>query len=933
MVPLRFVLPAIFIPVLIDAAEPAHWTSSRVRGAPEPPKPFVAEQVFAGIELSNVLDMVAVPGLDQWVFVQNEGRILVVANDLRTTQTEVALDMKASHPACDHVYAVAFHPKFATNRQVFITYTNGDKLEDGSRLARFKVVQDRPLRIDPASEEILLTWLSGGHNGAAIQFGPDGCLYLSTGDAEVPNPPDPRATGQNLDDLLSCILRVDVDRHDEGRKYAIPPDNPFIATPGARPEIWAYGFRNPWKMSFDMRSGRLWCGDVGWQQWENVFLVTRGGNYGWSATEGNNVILPERRGRTPISPPIVTHGREEAASVTGGYVYHGTRLPELQGAYIYGDYETGNIWALWHDGRHITRHEQIATAPLKIVTFGQGEDHELYFVHYGRPASVYRLARNPRAGEPSHFPRRLSETGLFSDVARQAPAPGVHRYGVRAAMWADGARGERFIALPSGAVQTKLTLNREGRPTSARFIWPADAVLAKTLSVELERGNPASVQRIETQMLHFDGDTWAAYSYRWNEDGTDADLVGVNGDERPLELTGGGFPGGRHRYNWRFHSRAECLRCHNMWNGFAISPQAQQLNETDARVLMSLGLLDQDHPRSSEARLVDPYDEQQSSDTRARSWLHANCAHCHRIHGGGSVPLTVNIEVPAGEMHALDERPMRGDFGMRDARVIMPGNPWRSVLLHRIATSGPEHMPVVGARDVDEAGLALLARWVESLNPDAIQPPRVTAERAIAEPEAALAMVVAKPDGMERALKLAGASSNAHVRNLFDRFLPDGHRAELLGPGATAEKILVRRGDVGRGAGLFSLTGKAVTCLSCHFLNGSGRDFGPDLSAVGARLTRTQILESILAPSKVIAPGYQAVSLTLQDGDPLFGFILNRGEGRLTLKIATGQALPLSERTISTEQALPTSLMPEGLLQGFTAQEAADLVEYLSSLK
>lgn len=922
-----------FVCVTSHAAEPAHWTTGRVRGTPEPPKPFVAGRVFAGIDLSNVLDMVAVPGLDQWAFVQNEGRILVVANDLRATQTTVALDVKAAHPACDHVYAVAFHPRFATNRQVFITYTNGDKLEDGSRLARFKVVQDRPLRIDPSTEEILLTWPSGGHNGAAIQFGPDGCLYLSTGDAEVPNPPDPRATGQDLDDLLSCILRVNVDHQGEGGKYSVPADNPFIATPGARPEIWAYGFRNPWKMSFDMRSGRLWCGDVGWQQWENVFLVTRGGNYGWSATEGNNVILPERRGPTPISPPVVTHGREEAASVTGGYVYHGTRLPELQGAYVYGDYETGNIWALWHDGRQITRHEQIATTPLKIVTFGQGEDGELYFVHYGRPALVHRLERNPRAGEPSRFPRRLSETGLFRDVARQVPAEGVHRYGVRAAMWADGAQGERFLALPSGAVQTKVVFDTEGRPTSARFTWPADAVLAKTLSVELEHGNPASAKRVETQMLHFDGDTWAAYSYRWNEDGTDADLVGVNGDERQLVLTGGEFPGGRRRYQWRFHSRAECLRCHNLWNGFAISPQAQQLNETDARVLMSLGLLDPDHSRSSDARLVDPHDERQSLEARARSWLHANCAHCHRTHGGGSVPLTVNVEVPVAEMHALDERPMRGDFGMQDARVIMPGNPWRSVLLHRIATSGPEHMPVVGTRDVDQAGLALLARWVESLKPDAITPPVATLERAAAEPAAALAMVVEKPTEMSRVLRLAATSTNAHVRNLFDRFLPDEQRVELLGPGATAESILARRGDAGRGAVLFSLSGKASTCLSCHFLKGSGRDFGPDLSGVGARLAKAQILGSILTPSKVITPGYQAVGLTLQDGDPLFGFILKRGEGRLTLKIATGQALPLTEGAIKTEQVLPTSLMPEGLLQGFTAQEAADLVEYLSTLK
>ena len=170
------------LPVLAHAAT---WTTSQVQGSPEPPHAFVAEQVFASIPLNNVIDMVPVPGLGQWLIAENGGKIWCVANE---ANADIAIDMKALHPDCDHVYGLAFHPQFSANKQVFITYTHGDKKADGSRLSRFKVVQEKPLIIDPGSEEILLTWLSGGHNGAAIAFGPDAMLYLSTGDAEVPNP-------------------------------------------------------------------------------------------------------------------------------------------------------------------------------------------------------------------------------------------------------------------------------------------------------------------------------------------------------------------------------------------------------------------------------------------------------------------------------------------------------------------------------------------------------------------------------------------------------------------------------------------------------------------------------------------------------------------------------------------------------------------------
>src|SRR5262249_51563088 len=153
-------------------------------------------------------------------------------------------------------------------------------------------------------------------------------------------------TGQNLGDLLGSILRVNVDKTEAGRNYAVPPDNPFVKTPGARAEVWAYGLRQPWKYSFDSATGDLCAGEVGQDLWEMVYKIEKGGNYGWSVMEGTHPFRPNRkRGPTPILPPVVEHDHNDFRCLTGGYVYHGKRLPELTGAYVYGDFDTGKIWA------------------------------------------------------------------------------------------------------------------------------------------------------------------------------------------------------------------------------------------------------------------------------------------------------------------------------------------------------------------------------------------------------------------------------------------------------------------------------------------------------------------------------------------------------------------------------------------------------------
>src|SRR6185369_5692135 len=205
---------------------------------------------------------------------------------------------------------------------------------------------------DPATEEVVFQWPNGGHNAGWIVFGPDGYLYLATGDGS--GIADELQTGQKIDDFLACLIRIDVDHADAGKKYRVPADNPFVSVKDARPEVWAYGLRQVWKFSFDRKTGDLWAGEVGQDLWESVHLIRKGGNYGWSVSEGSHPFRPDRPlGPTPILKPIFEHPHSDYRSITGGFVYRGSKLKELVGAYVYGDYDTGKIAALKYEGGRV----------------------------------------------------------------------------------------------------------------------------------------------------------------------------------------------------------------------------------------------------------------------------------------------------------------------------------------------------------------------------------------------------------------------------------------------------------------------------------------------------------------------------------------------------------------------------------------------------
>jgi uncharacterized repeat protein (TIGR03806 family) len=939
------------------------WTGSRIVGTPDPPLPYTVEAVWPELQFENPVDWAVEPGTGRIFILQLNGKLFCFSPAEEHPRLELVYDVAAHVAEHNNSYGIAFHPDYERNREVFLSYVLPPQRPEGSRVSRFRMrLGERP-RLDPDSEEIILTWPSGGHNGACLKFGPDGDLYVSTGDGSGPFPPDQDDVGQDLADVRSAILRIDVDHHDGQHRYRVPADNPFVDVPGARGEIWAYGFRNPWKMNFDPATGDLWCGDVGWELWELVFGVERGGNYGWSIMEGPQPVRSDlTRGPTPIQPPITVHPHTESRSVTGGYVYRGTRLDELRGAYIYGDYVTGKIWGLRTEGSQLVQDEELADTALAVITFGEDAAGELYVVDYA--GGIYRLVPNPARSQPQEFPHMLSETGLFSSVAEHRPAPGVIPYVLQTQQWADGATAEQYLALP-GTSSIELQRNRE------QWKFPVGTVFAKTISLDVD--GSGSARRLETQVLHYDGEAWRPYTYVWNDAQTDAELAPAEGFERTFSIADPGSPAGTRQLTWRFHSRAECSTCHVPRAGDAIGFTVANLNRDQTLWGVHANQLDLfaaaavfDRPVERGLRslvMADVADETAPVETRARSYLAINCAHCHRRGGGGTAHIEFPFEHTDEQTLAIDEPPTQGTFGLPQARLIAPGDLYRSVLYYRLATVGRGHMPKLGARNVDDRGVALIADWIDGLpapaDPlpaglaDAQQHEAKLAQALSASSEGATEEVVEKllsstggamrlsaavaagelPGRIdEAAIEQGAAYADPVIRGLFERFLPEERRSQALGAVVDRAELLSLEGDVERGRDLF-FNAEGVQCRNCHQVEGRGRIVGPDLSHVAKENAKPQILEAILDPSAKIDAKYVNYILVTTDGRVLTGVLLERTDDVVKLRDAQGNEHPVPREEIEELASQPKSLMPELLLQEMTAAEVADLLAFLSSLK
>lgn len=327
-------------------------------------------------------------GSDVYV-VERTGRIKVYTDSPDTESAEVFLDISnlVNHRGQEQgLLGLAFHPDYIRNGYFYVNYTS----RDNTVIARYTRQKGNDRAADPNSGLILLSFQQpyANHNGGHLAFGPDGYLYIATGDGGSGG--DPQNNAQNPTNLLGKILRIDVDHTSDETAYGIPVDNPFVGnSQGYRPEIYAYGLRNPWRFSFD-NQGRLWAADVGQDKIEEIDLIVKGGNYGWRLKEGTrDYKMADGIDLSSLIPPVWEYDHSQGQSVTGGYVYEGNQIPALQGAYIYGDFISGRIWALWIDDKQTVHNELILETDLKIASFGINANKELLIADLR--GKIYRL--------------------------------------------------------------------------------------------------------------------------------------------------------------------------------------------------------------------------------------------------------------------------------------------------------------------------------------------------------------------------------------------------------------------------------------------------------------------------------------------------------------------------------------------------------------
>jgi putative heme-binding domain-containing protein len=728
--------------------------------------------------------------------------------------------------------------------------------------------------------------------------------------------------------------------------------------------------------------------------------------------------------------PIFEHHHTEARSLTGGVIYRGKQLPELRGAYIYGDHSTGKIWGALHDGNDVVWHKELADTPLSITGFAIDKHGELLVLdHQGNgQGNFYRLEPTQEdVGGGDRFPTKLSETGLFRSVAQHEIEPTLIPYSVNVPHWADGAFGARYLALPAN--DPGITFQ-----DSAAWSFPDKTVLVKSLGLEMNAGDPSSRRWIETQLLTRQQNEWVGYSYAWNDEGTDAILVDRDGVDRTFEIE---TDGGLRKQVWHFASRSECMSCHSRAAGHVLGMTVLQMNKqhedaderddksvaaNQLRTLEQLGVLRVDWYEGAKATLGKQFraaglsdaeakqrvrsltataggqtarksvllsrspdtlnqlvalDGQQPVDRRVRSYLHANCAHCHIHSGGGNAQIQLSFNTPSDRMKLIGVPPVHATFDLPGARLVAPGDPYRSVLYYRLSTVGSGRMPRIGSHVVDKKAAAMIRDWIEQMPPpaddgneqeqrirDARQKERnivstlsntstsnastgvktsADIDKLLETTSGALELLDACEDGRLTAEVhdwiVSKATSHRHVqtRDLFERFLSPEERVERLGMKVDAAKILALRGDADRGRILFA-NGTIANCKSCHrFGDESALDgpalVGPNLAEIGSKLKREELLESILYPSRTIDEKFQAYLILTMDGLAHSGLIAKQDDHHIVLLGGDNTEKRLARANIDDIIPSRLSLMPEGLCRDMTAEQLADLLALLESAK
>ncbi len=642
------------------------------------PTPLNRVRAFPALSFSRPVKIThAGDGSDRLFVVEQGGIIRVFDNVDSVATSSVFLDItsKVSRIGNEEgLLGLAFDPDFDTNGFFYVYYS--------ATSPRRSVIAKYTAGV-ANSEVILLTVPQpfGNHNGGELLIGPDDDkLYVSLGDGGGAD--DVNNNAQNLDNLLGTVLRLNLDG-------SAPADNPhYVGDGSARDFIWAHGLRNPWRMSFDEPTGDLWVGDVGQGAFEEIDIVTRGGNYGWRVFEGDAEFNnPTGLLASDFVAPIITYPRSEGIAVTGGLVYRGTALPNYGGAYFYGDFGSGRVWALVWDGANVVSNTEVASVPGPAA-FGCDEAGEIYVCAFD--GNLYRFEEAGGANAPV-VPAALSDAALFSDIATLTPVPGLQEYDVRGAAWADGANVRRWIAVPGYATI--------GFDASGKWSFPVGTVIVQHFELE--------GRRVELRVLVNTLSGWEPYSYRWNELGTDADLL----DD---ELTVG-IPIAGGTQDWTFPSRADCRLCHNANAGTVLGVRTRQLNRTfPFRDATDNQIRSWNHIGMFSADVGSTQDLPQLG-TDARAYLDVNCASCHQPGGPTPVGIDFRLETPDMLMGVIGAPPANTGLNLPDERRVFPGAKESSTLWERMRRRDAFASPPLGTSVLDDNAIDLVGEWIDSL--------------------------------------------------------------------------------------------------------------------------------------------------------------------------------------------------------------------------
>lgn len=666
----------------------------------EPESVAVLQKVYDGISIPYAVEMKQYSWDDEYWYVLDLATFSLrrFKFDVSDTEFETLLEY-SGQPGTP--FNFEFHPDFINNGKVYVfayveggglitEYTWDDSVSKFDADSAFEILRFTPHETELEKQD---------HHGGQMHFGPDGYLYAAFGD--LTRPENFNDGVQDMGSFAGKMIRIDVDG---GTPYAIPADNPFVGAEEGQ-EIYALGFRHPWKWSFDSLTGDIWLGDVGWVTKEEVNIVVAGGNYGWPIYEGSGYCpgCPQKDqdhglDEDSVVFPVHEYGTDEEGptkSVTGGFVYRGSDIPELYGKYVFGDFIHGKVWALSSDDSYTKT--LLDQQPIGLAMFSQDNQGELYTLDI-ESGDVYKLVSTASVSNDDAFPSKLSETGCVNVLDPLTPPAGAIPFDVQVPLWTDASEKARWLFLSKDSKIGSLDT------ADGDLDYPVGTVMVKHFKLQ--------GKMIETRLLiHRENGEWSGYSYEWNDEETDASLLSEAKEKEVGEQV------------WTYPSRSQCLQCHTEAAGRSLGPTTAQLNtfhdeygevKSQLEALKSLDVFNFDIDESIQYPHLDN-DDAAIAD-KARAYLDSNCSGCHRPGGSaGRADIDLRAGVAFSETNLCNATTNVDNLGIDNGRLIVPGDIYSSILAVRISTREEYKMPLIGSNIVHDEGVMLVNSWIDSL--------------------------------------------------------------------------------------------------------------------------------------------------------------------------------------------------------------------------